>query len=69
MEKEKPKDRRERLIRQADESLASLDEALEAETLFYNWIQHGRSTTEADVLIEGSPDVVFYDPNQKSLWD
>lgn len=24
--------------------------------------------TEADLTIEGSPDVVVYDPNQSSLW-
>jgi len=42
----------------------------EANQLYYNWIKHGRSVvTEADVLIEGSPDVVFYDPNQMKLWE
>lgn len=24
---------------------------------------------ESDITIEGSPDVVVYDPNQSSLWD
>lgn len=41
----------------------------EAAQLYYNWITHGRSVlTEADITIEGSPDVVVYDPNQQSLW-
>lgn len=43
---------------------------VEAETLYWNWINHGRSiVTEADITIEGSPDVVIYDPNQGTLWD
>jgi hypothetical protein len=25
--------------------------------------------TEADVTIEGSPDIIIYDPNQNTLWD
>jgi hypothetical protein len=43
----------------------------QATQLYWNWINHGNSrvVTEADVRIEGSPDVVFYDPNQNTLWD
>lgn len=26
-------------------------------------------TRESDIKIEGSPDVIIYDPNQGSLWD
>lgn len=49
---------------------AETDDSEEAERLFYNWVKYGRSVvTEADVIIEGSPDTVIYDPNPKSVLD
>lgn len=39
-----------------------------AQLALWGMLDVTRPTRESDVTIEGSPDVIVYDPNQDSLW-